>query len=209
MRKQLKGVIEHQNHSQIVLVDAANRQPSCLSISGLESVYKYNFRGTTDVLVSYGPAVQAGMPEIGSLAAIEVKKDLTSETVSIIEGCLTLDMANQLMKTTFLYTPLQVGCTICLTCSVLPLQFSPQESAQACVALIALNLKSRELRPWVVLTDLNSKFDFYWMDGAVIYIHATDASCGWRIMKDLLRHDENGDLAPPTEQASNALGLNP
>ena len=72
---------------------------------------------------------------------------------------------------------------------MLAVQFTRQHIVQACVKLIILNVKSPHTNPWVLLTDLNKRFNFYWMDGTTIYSSAEDASTGWSIILDLLHGD--------------------
>lgn len=55
------------------MVDA-HRYPNCLAIRRLESVFGYNFDGTTDILLAYSAAVRGHWPEIGSVAAFVLKK---------------------------------------------------------------------------------------------------------------------------------------
>ncbi|BDA48308.1 hypothetical protein COCOBI_11-5680 [Coccomyxa sp. Obi] len=80
-------------------------------------------------------------------------------------------------------------------------QFTRRNNAQACVTLITLNLKSSSLRPWVLLTDLNNRFTFFWMDGPTIfYYSAENASEGWSIILDLLQRDASVTFAEPEQQ---------
>ncbi len=79
---------------------------------------------------------------------------------------------------------------------MLAVQITRQHIVQACVKLIILNVKSPHTRPWVLLTDLNNRFKFLWMDGATIYTSAEDASTGWGIFVDLLHCDLNILFSP-------------
>ena len=91
---------------------------------------------------------------------------------------------------------------------MLAVQFTPEHIAQACVTLIILNLKLPDLRPWVLLTDLNNRFRFYWMDGPTVYYHvAEDASTGWSIIMDLLQHDASVTFAEPGQQAAASVPI--
>ena len=63
--------------------------------------------------------------------------------------------------------------------------------------LIILNVKSAHTRPWVLLTDLNNRFNFFWMDGTNIYSRTEDASTGWGIMMDLLQKGVKSLWIPP------------
>ncbi|KAK9918371.1 hypothetical protein WJX75_003554 [Coccomyxa subellipsoidea] len=119
LQQELKSVL-----SRIEVVDATH-YPNCLDLRGLESVFGYNFTGTTDILLAHSQAVRNDQPETGILTAFELQKG----------------------------------------------EFTPEHIAQACVTLIILNLKLPDLRPWVLLTDLNNRFRFYWMDGPTVYYH--------------------------------------
>ena len=55
------------------LVDAS-QQPNFLALKGLESVFGFNFTGETDILLAYSEAVRAQFPELGTVAAIDLKK---------------------------------------------------------------------------------------------------------------------------------------
>ncbi len=90
---------------------------------------------------------------------------------------------------------------------MLAVQFNRQDIAQACVTLITLNLKSSHLRPWVLLTDLNNRFAFFWMDGRTIYYRSEDASDGWSIIMDLLQHDASVTFAEPGQQAAASVPI--
>lgn len=71
---QLSSVLGREEYTRLQVVNA-NHHPNCLAMKGLESVFGYNFNGTTDVLLAHSQAAQSGQPETGSVAALKVKKD--------------------------------------------------------------------------------------------------------------------------------------
>ena len=94
-----------------------------------------------------------------------------------------------------------------LSHGVLAVQFTPQHITQACMRLIILNIKAPGFLPWVLLTDLNSRFTFFWMDGPTIYHSTEDASTGWSIIMDLLQHHLRVTRAKPGQQAATTIPI--
>ena len=91
---------------------------------------------------------------------------------------------------------------------VLAAQFTARDIDQACVTLLILNVKSSHTRPWVLLTDLDNEFAFFWMDGRVMYSYfAEDGYHGWSIIMDLLQHDANVTLAKPGKTAAKRVPI--
>ena len=63
--------------SQIEVLDAS-QDPDILVTKGLDSVFGYDFTGSTDILLAHSNAVRIGMPEIGCVAAFDLKKGRVS-----------------------------------------------------------------------------------------------------------------------------------
>lgn len=72
LQQGLKVVLGRGMPSRIEVLDA-NQYPDCLGTRGLESVFGYNFTGTTDILLAYSQAAKS-QPEIGSVAAFVLNK---------------------------------------------------------------------------------------------------------------------------------------
>ena len=71
LQEELSSVLYRKT---LIEVLDGNHYPYCLALKGLESIFGYNFSGTTDVLLAYSEAVKVNMPEIGSVAAFELRK---------------------------------------------------------------------------------------------------------------------------------------
>ena len=87
-------------------------------------------------------------------------------------------------------------------------QVTSQNVAQACVALVVLNLKSDWLQPWVLLTDLRHQYIFYWLDGSVLYFYPPpNSAAAWGILDDLLKHDRSVTFQDPPVDLVSRLAI--